>query len=533
MSFIKSFDMCCLTETFIDYDFQSDKFSDYTFITSPAKKLSHRGRKSGGVIVCFRTKFSPYVNQVEVNCDNTVVVRIDKSLFSISKDIFLVGMYVPPCESAAHGMTENGFGIESLEQCVMDLQESFDDFHLIVCGDLNARTSNNNGVAEISTDPLYSDAEEILHHRVSQDCVSNVFGNQLIDFCSMFDCSIVNGLCEREFDDGFTYISNSGSSVIDYFITSNDLLTNDFVSGFEITSRVESTHLPVSLTVRSIKLDEKEPTYNENAQWSQKIVWDSAKEHEFLSFLLRQDVIEEICGASNDIDTDTDTALERFVNCLLSAASCMKRQVRVGVSNQKEAAWFDKDCYEAKKKARQLLRALRRTNLKRDEKLSHEKARELFVQARKEYRQLIKSKKSASKREKAFKLHSSMKDPKVFWKEIRTGFGKPKSKVSDKISIGEWFEHFKNVYQSSEAEENWSEAENYGENEILNELNVPITDEEVQTAILSLKNAKAAGCDDVLAEMLKASGMITVTFLTKLFNTIFEKGAYPEQWSRP
>ena len=67
---------------------------------------------------------------------------------------------------------------------------------------------------------------------------------------------------------------------------------------------------------------------------------------------------------------------------------------------------------------------------------------------------------------------------------------------------------------------------------MLDELNVPIMDEEVCVAISSLKIRKACSHDNVTAEMLKASGNIAVTFFTQLFNTIFSEGVYPEQWSR-
>ena len=101
------------------------------------------------------------------------------------------------------------------------------------------------------TNPLSFDSEEVFQERNSQDSTKNVFGNQLIDFCSMFNCSIVNGLSGRGFDDGFTYICNTGNSVIDYIIVSNDLFSVEFVSSLEIALRVESSHLPLSIYARA------------------------------------------------------------------------------------------------------------------------------------------------------------------------------------------------------------------------------------------------------------------------------------------
>ena len=82
VSFLKSFDICCLTETFIDFDFQCEQLSEYSFVSSFARKLSHRGRKSGGVIVCFRKKFSKFIKQVKIDYENMIVLQIDKHLFA-------------------------------------------------------------------------------------------------------------------------------------------------------------------------------------------------------------------------------------------------------------------------------------------------------------------------------------------------------------------------------------------------------------------------------------------------------------------
>ena len=61
--FLKSFDICCLSETFIDMNFSVKKLSEYSFVSSFARKLSLRGRKSGGVTACFRKKFLNLIKQ--------------------------------------------------------------------------------------------------------------------------------------------------------------------------------------------------------------------------------------------------------------------------------------------------------------------------------------------------------------------------------------------------------------------------------------------------------------------------------------
>ena len=86
-------------------NFSVKKLSEYSFVSSFARILSHSGRKSGCVIVCFRKKIS----NLKVDYENMIVLHFDKLLFATDRDIFFIGLYVPPCESAVYGVTQNGY----------------------------------------------------------------------------------------------------------------------------------------------------------------------------------------------------------------------------------------------------------------------------------------------------------------------------------------------------------------------------------------------------------------------------------------
>uniref|UniRef100_UPI003AF6F7D4 RNA-directed DNA polymerase n=1 Tax=Thiolapillus sp. TaxID=2017437 RepID=UPI003AF6F7D4 len=105
-------------------------------------------------------------------------------------------------------------------------------------------------------------------------------------------------------------------------------------------------------------------------------------------------------------------------------------------------------------------------------------------------------------------------------------------KISDKISMEQWSQHFQTIFRTSESHSDTPVSDSDGDDILFNELNVPITDHEVRVALSSLKSRKASGHDNVTAEMLKASDNIAVTFFTKLFNKFFSEGRYPEQWTR-
>ena len=57
-----------------------------------------------------------------------------------SKNAFLINAYLPPYDSTFWNVTNNGYGLELLQKRIIDLHQNFHDFHLIICGGLNART---------------------------------------------------------------------------------------------------------------------------------------------------------------------------------------------------------------------------------------------------------------------------------------------------------------------------------------------------------------------------------------------------------
>ena len=97
MSYITSFDFVCLTKTHFSANsgnaFDSNCLKDVSVFIASAKKLSHHGRLSGGVIVLVKNTCSSFVKRVEVDVENIVVLtylRVSKELFGTSKDVVFV-----------------------------------------------------------------------------------------------------------------------------------------------------------------------------------------------------------------------------------------------------------------------------------------------------------------------------------------------------------------------------------------------------------------------------------------------------------
>ena len=111
--------------------------------------------------------------------------------------------------------------------------------------------------------------------RSPQDLGSNAFGTELLNLCSALQCSILNGIKTFGFDDSETYVSQTGSSTIDYFIVSNDLCKHELLESLVVDSScVESDHLPVSLTFRLLPRAPKTKDETEEVRWVEKLVWD-------------------------------------------------------------------------------------------------------------------------------------------------------------------------------------------------------------------------------------------------------------------
>lgn len=526
MSYITSFDFICLTEThFSGHAFDSNIFKDFSVFIANAKKLSHHGRLSGGVVVLVKNTFSSFVERVKVDVDNTVVLRISKELFGTHKDVLFLSSYIPPYDSKFWNLSQHGYGIEVIEKCVLDLYELYNDFYLLLCGDFNSRTASENvSYTENELEEMLG-REDNLFPRQSKDNEKNVFGEQLLELCNLYECVILNGLSSHGFDSGYTFISSSGSSTIDYFLMSCEMFSSICVKNVRIEDFVESDHLPVVLCIIMSAKSNGGLTNAEEHVTKERLVWDKDKEQNFKDVLQNENSQRQIDLATQKLGNDVNSALDIFVDCLTSASQCMfvKRGKPKKFAN---APWFDQECMKAKRESRKKLKQFRLTNSADD--------RKEYVQVSREYRRMIKDKKKQFRRNKAESLASNVKNASTFWKELKSLGCEQKASISDNISVNDWFEHFKCVFSNDESDEQ-NDNQSF-DNNIFDEpdhtLNQEITEEEVRNAVKNLKSGKSCGTDEIVSEMLKAGGHDVICFLTRLFNAIFDSGVYPSEWAK-
>ena len=362
--------------------------------------------------------------------------------------------------------------------------------------------------------------------RQSSDKGMNAFGEQLLEFCNIFDCVILNGIMNYAFDNGFTYICESGSSVVDYYIASCDLFTSMKVSELVIKEVVESDHLPVELLFTIHAVDNRNTSNAKKATSFSKFVWDNSKESIFKEQLRNQTNSKKLQEAMQTVDFDVNVALRLFVSSLTSASQCMQQKcTSQDVFRNASSQWFDKECRDTKRTCNKCLKKYRKN--------TSDANRKLYLDKRKQYKTLLKQKKRNYGLETASKLAQNVSNSAKFWKDVKNLGGCRKSTVRNDINIDEWSKHFRNVFAQCNNVRKENRQRNDGiASEDNSSLNKTITEEEVTQAIKNLKCGKASGTDGILAEMLKASATNSTLFLVRLFNCIFESGIYPEEWSK-
>ena len=203
---------------------------------------------------------------------------------------------------------------------MFDVCEKSPDSYLILCGDFNARTGSKN-MCDVDDDfDVLACQNEDIFSRSSKDSESNIFGDQLLELCNMSDCIILNGLLENHYDDSCSFISSAGSSLVDYFVMSRQLFASLNVQSLLVESRVESDHLPVTMSVGV----SGNASLNDNGlmdECEDKLVWNNDKEQLFYDCLCGGSVQSLITKATEVMCSDIDQSIDLFVNGLFTAGT--------------------------------------------------------------------------------------------------------------------------------------------------------------------------------------------------------------------
>ncbi|WAR13893.1 hypothetical protein MAR_004025 [Mya arenaria] len=305
-------------------------------------------------------------------------------------------------------------GIHGLENLLIN--DNVIGLPLIVCGDLNSRTSDvADFVSHIDNVPELHDAAEILD------------GDTGIDRLSC-DKVIVNGRFGADKGKGeFTFVNQQGSSVIDYYIVSKAI--TDYIVDFKVNPRIECSHcaITLSLTIPAIIANDDSPS---------NVTYVDINENNKAAFIniLRKNVLNgcfaEFENQLADQNANIDDILLQIENTIPQTSEPFSKTKPVR-KQRSGKVWFDAECRNCKSKAMQSLRIYRkhRTGELLDQYLTHKS----------NFKTMCKRKRLIYYRYYLNRLDSSVRNSKYFWGEIKKLSNK--QRTVPQISVGEWFTH--------------------------------------------------------------------------------------------
>ena len=530
LNIVHRYDIICLNETWQDND-NNTNLNGYKQYTS-FRSFKHKNakRNSGGVAVLIKNNIAKGVSKLKSASDDSIWLKLDKNFFGLEKNLYLCCCYLIPQNSST--LTWNDINnCEILETEVL----SYSNFgHVLICGDLNARTSNlkdytinDNDNSNFQTIPLPPNYNYDNFHvnRNNSDIITNDWGHFIVDLCISASLCILNGRTNGDITGKCTCIKKTGTSAVDLNIITKDLF-ND-VNYFQVKDFTEwSDHCPVAMSIKVNKNITTNAPMSQLTDLPPKYIWDRNKSDMFVNNIADQsNLLSSICEDSFD---NVDNITKAIGTILTNAAKTTLKLVRIKKKKRKTYFNSKSTCHSI------------RTHLLHTKKLltkypNNRYIRECYYDIKKIYKKAVIKAKQKYRDNILSKLEElKSKNPREHWQLLNKLRNQEKQDYSSSINADEWISHFNKLFTPDyddsalkrQLEDIKPEAESY------NSLDYIITENEVYDSINSLKNNKTSGPDGILNEMLKCGKYYLVKPIIKLFNLILNKTTVPKEWKK-
>ncbi|UYV72781.1 HNRNPK [Cordylochernes scorpioides] len=275
---------------------------------------------------------------------------------------------------------------------------------------------------------MSSEIRNLVSERKARDLIISPLAEGLLEFLEDNSLTIINGRSTGDREGDFTYVSERGSSTIDYCIVSQGILEK--ISDFRIETQMYSDHLPLilKLTVQN--------TYENKSKGEEYGVtryrWTAGGIKTFKQELKELQVVK-----ISNLDSSVNTFTQRITEAMSTSGIMYSTKSATG----KSKPWFDKNCYDMKKLTKESLKEFRRTNRKED--------LESYALHRKKYLGLLDDKRRKYIQEKQ-EILRNIKDSKSFWKTI--ALFKGATKIQGEITVQEWHEFYCELMSIEEKE---------------------------------------------------------------------------------
>ena len=542
MDLLSKYDIVGICETWLgcesEYTDLLEKFYCYNTVNP---KGNRRGRNSGGISVFVKYNLKKGIKRLLPNYKKAIFLLFKSSVLGLKNDLLYVSAYIPPEYSPVYEESTESNGIEELrgklEEVILSLENN--DLDILLAGDLNARTGNNNdfiddNIVHLPVGDWYN-MDNFNIPRNSMDITQNNFGIALLDLCRELGIHILNGRNYYDTTGEFTCITYNGASVVDYFVVSSNLY--NYIEKFEILHHIsDSKHFPVIcvLKVQSTSSEEEESVLPRV-----RYKWDNSKKIQFVENLNTLMEEDKFINFERHIeDGDINGATDMLVCTLQEAIKYNKRVQRKHIApenKQQQPPWWDDECNQAKISKYCLL-----NNFRRDKSSDNLK---LYIEHKKSFKDLCNIKTNIYKNNMYTNLKDSVSDRTLFWKNIKSLSSCKSSNPA--ISGKSWCKYFKELLNVNvdiddefslfikdyllEHDEYCEPCSNRPGDDMLNR---DITTEEIASAIKSLRSSKAPGLDGLEGELFKENQIVLIPLLHILFNCIMRQGAFPESWSK-
>ena len=393
------------------------KIPDYYSFNKCRTKKKKARRNSGGIIVYIKNKIKrgvEYLNNI-TSSQNRVWLKLEKTFFGLADDIYLCGIYIPPLSSPHY---DNEYQNLEYEISILSTKGK-----IMLMGDFNSRIStypdfivddeDNDKLSHILPDNYKADFNLL---RKSQDRVYNSQGKDLLDLCASAQLRILNGRFIGDILGNMTCVNKRGSSVVDYTITSESLLSS--VKYFIVENLTHFSDHSQLVTYLNCKFRTCE-IQNQYQKQDFSFKWTESSKQILEQELMNPYICEKIMKLEN---SSFEKSLDgvNLANKMISdiyidlSTKCMKKKYFKKKRKKFKSPWTDSEFLSLRSSVRTLSNKMKLSPFDQTVRLQ-------FFYLSKKLKRAAKFKRKEYKKNILLKLSNlSPKESKEFWKILKS-----------------------------------------------------------------------------------------------------------------